>query len=69
MMFVQRDEPAVFGVSQVIPGWVEALQLMETGLKWRLFIPFELAYGSRGAGDAIEPDSALVFDVELLDIV
>jgi FKBP-type peptidyl-prolyl cis-trans isomerase FklB len=66
---VQRGEPAVFGVSQVIPGWVEALQLMETGSKWRLFIPSELAYGSRGAGDAIGPDSTLVFDVELLDIV
>ncbi|MDR0743440.1 MAG: FKBP-type peptidyl-prolyl cis-trans isomerase [Tannerella sp.] len=66
---VQRGEPAVFGVSQVIPGWVEALQLMETGSKWRLFIPSELAYGERGAGDAIGPNSTLVFDVELLDIV
>lgn len=66
---VQRGEPAVFGVSQVIPGWVEALQLMEVGSKWRLFIPSELAYGERGAGEAIEPNSTLVFDVELLDIV
>lgn len=66
---VQRGEPAVFGVSQVIPGWVEALQQMEVGSKWRLFIPSELAYGEHGAGDAIEPNSALVFDVELLDIV
>lgn len=66
---VQRGEPAVFGVSQVIPGWVEALQLMEVGSKWRLFIPSDLAYGEHGAGDAIEPNSALVFDVELLDIV
>jgi FKBP-type peptidyl-prolyl cis-trans isomerase FklB len=66
---VQRGEPAVFGVSQVIPGWVEALQLMETGSKWRLFIPSELAYGKRGAGNMIGPDSALIFDVELLDIV
>lgn len=66
---VQRGEPAVFGVSQVIPGWVEALQLMEVGSKWRLFIPSHLAYGERGAGEAIEPNSALVFDVELLDIV
>ena len=65
---VQRGEPAVFGVSQVIPGWVEALQLMPVGSKWRLFIPSDLAYGERGAGDAIEPNSALVFDVELLDI-
>lgn len=66
---VQRGEPAVFGVSQVIPGWVEALQLMEVGSKWRLFIPSHLAYGERGAGEAIEPNSTLVFDVELLDIV
>lgn len=66
---VQRGEPAVFGVSQVIPGWVEALQLMEVGSKWRLFIPSELAYGEHGAGEAIEPNSTLVFDVELLDIV
>ena len=66
---VQRGEPAVFGVSQVIPGWVEALQLMPVGSKWRLFIPSDLAYGEHGAGDAIEPTSALVFDVELLDIV
>ena len=66
---VQRGEQAVFGVSQVIPGWVEALQLMPVGSKWRLFIPSNLAYGEHGAGDAIEPNSALVFDVELLDIV
>lgn len=66
---VQRGQPAVFGVSQVIPGWVEALQLMPVGSKWRLFIPSELAYGEHGAGDAIEPNSTLIFDVELLDIV
>ena len=66
---VQRGEPAVFGVSQVIPGWVEALQLMPVGSKWRLFIPSDLAYGEHGAGEDIEPNSALVFDVELLDIV
>ena len=66
---VQRGEPAVFGVSQVIPGWVEALQLMPVGSKWRFFIPSDLAYGEHGAGEAIEPNSALVFDVELLDIV
>lgn len=66
---VERGEPATFGVSQVIPGWVEALQLMPVGSKWRLFIPSSLAYGENGAGEAIEPNSALVFDVELLDIV
>lgn len=66
---VQRGEPATFGVSQVIPGWVEALQLMPVGSKWRLFIPSNLAYGEHGAGDVIEPNSALIFDVELLDIV
>ncbi len=66
---VQRGEPAVFGVSQVIPGWVEALQLMGTGDKWRLFIPSQLAYGEHGAGETIEPNSTLIFDVELLDIV
>jgi FKBP-type peptidyl-prolyl cis-trans isomerase FklB len=66
---VKRGEPAVFGVSQVIRGWVEALQLMETGSKWRLFIPSELAYGASGAGDTIGPDSTLIFEVDLLDIV
>lgn len=66
---VQRSEPAVFGVSQVIPGWVEALQLMPVGSKWRLFIPSNLAYGENGAGNLIEPNSTLIFDVELLDIV
>ena len=66
---VQRGEPATFGVSQVIPGWVEALQLIPVGSKWRLFIPSNLAYGEHGAGDVIEPNSTLIFDVELLDIV
>ncbi|NDV55444.1 FKBP-type peptidyl-prolyl cis-trans isomerase [Parabacteroides sp. 52] len=66
---VQRGQPATFGVSQVIPGWVEALQLMPVGSKWRLFIPSELAYGEHGAGESIEPNSTLVFEVELLDIV
>lgn len=65
---VQRGQPAVFGVNQVIKGWVEALQLMSVGSKWRLYIPSELAYGAQGAGNSIEPNSALIFDVELLGI-
>jgi len=65
---VQRGQPAVFGVSQVIRGWVEALQLMSVGSKWRLFIPSGLAYGEQGAGGAIEPNSTLIFEVELLGI-
>ena len=66
---VERSQPATFGVSQVIPGWVEALQLMNVGSKWRLFIPSALAYGTQGAGELIGPNSTLIFDVELLDIV
>lgn len=65
---VQRGQPAVFGVNQVIKGWVEALQLMSVGAKWRLYIPSDLAYGAQGAGNSIEPNSALIFDVELLGI-
>jgi FKBP-type peptidyl-prolyl cis-trans isomerase FklB len=66
---VDRGQPAVFPVKGVIQGWVEALQLMSTGSKWRLFIPSELAYGSNGAGSTIGPNSALIFDVELLKII
>ncbi|MDP4528190.1 FKBP-type peptidyl-prolyl cis-trans isomerase [Alkalimonas delamerensis] len=65
----QRGEPAEFPVSGVIAGWTEALQMMPVGAKYRLYIPHELAYGERGAGHAIPPFSALVFDVELLAIV
>jgi len=65
---VQRGQPAIFGVNQVIQGWVEALQMMPVGSKWRLYIPSELAYGERGAGKDIEPNSTLIFDVELLSI-
>lgn len=66
---VDRGEPAVFGVNQVIPGWTEALQLMPTGSKWKVYIPSELAYGTNGAGGAIQPNSTLIFEVELLEIV
>lgn len=66
---IERGEPAVFGVNQVIPGWVEALQLMPVGSRWKLYIPAELGYGEHGAGEAIAPNSALIFEVELIDIV
>lgn len=66
---VDRGQPATFGVTQVIAGWVEALQLMPEGSKWKLFIPYNLAYGERGAGGKIGPYSTLVFEVELLSIV
>lgn len=65
---VERGEPATFGVSQVIPGWVEALQLMKPGAKWRLYIPSQLAYGPQGAGGVIGPNQTLIFDVELLEV-
>lgn len=65
---VERGEPATFGVTQVIPGWVEALQLMKVGAKWRLYIPSALAYGPQGAGGIIGPNQTLIFDVELLKI-
>lgn len=64
-----RNEPTEFPVNGVIPGWTEALKLMPVGSKWKLYIPYELAYGERGAGGAIGPYQALVFDIELLDII
>ena len=66
---VQRGEPIVLGVGNVIAGWTEALQLMPVGSKWKLFIPSELAYGDNQAGPSIGPGSTLIFDVELLEIV
>lgn len=66
---VSRGQPAEFPVTGVIKGWVEALQLMPVGSKWKLYIPHDLAYGERGAGAAIPPFAALVFEVELLDIL
>ena len=66
---IKRGQPAVFGVNQVIAGWVEALQLMGEGSKWRLYIPYDLAYGANGAGEMIPPYSALIFDVELIKVL
>lgn len=66
---IKRGQPATFGVNQVIPGWVEALQLMSEGSKWRLYIPSELGYGAQGAGEMIPPHSTLIFDVELIEVL
>lgn len=65
---VDRGEPASFPVNGVIAGWTEALQIMPVGSKWKLYVPFELAYGERGAGQLIGPYSTLIFEVELLSI-
>lgn len=64
-----RGQPAEFPVNGVIKGWTEALQMMPVGSKWRLYVPYQLAYGEQGAGAAIGPYSTLIFDVELLDII
>ena len=66
---IKRGQPAVFGVNQVIKGWVEALQLMSEGSKWRLYIPSELGYGAQQAGEMIPPHSTLIFDVELIEVL
>ena len=66
---VQRGEPAVFGLQQVIAGWTEGLQLMQEGAKYRFFIPYRLGYGAGGAGASIPPFAALIFDVELIQVV
>ena len=64
-----RQQPAEFQVTQVIQGWTEGLQLMREGAKYRFFIPANLGYGQIGSGDAIEPNSTLIFDVELLEVI
>ena len=66
---IRRGQPAVFGVNQVIKGWVEALQLMGEGAKWKLFIPSELGYGAQQAGELIPPHSTLIFEVELIEVL
>ncbi len=66
---VERGQPIEFAVNGVIPGWTEALQLMVPGDKWKLYVPHNLAYGAQGAGGAIGPYQALVFEVELLEVI
>ncbi len=65
----KRGQPAEFPVSGVIAGWTEALQMMEEGAKWRLYVPYHLAYGERGAGGLIGPYATLIFDVELISVL
>jgi len=65
---IERGEPVVFAVNQVIPGWSEAIQLMTEGAKYQVFIPSDLAYGPRGAGQVIGPNATLIFDIELIKV-
>jgi len=66
----KRGEPVTFGVTQVIPGWTEALQMMKAGSKWKVYVPYDLAYGSRGTGQGgpIGPYETLIFTIELLEV-
>ena len=66
---IKRGDTAGFGVTQVIKGWVEAVQLMAEGAKWKLYIPSELAYGAQGAGEMIPTHSTLIFEVELIEVL
>jgi FKBP-type peptidyl-prolyl cis-trans isomerase FklB len=66
---IERNEPIVFGCDKVIPGWTEGLQLMQPGAKWMLYIPPPLAYGEKGAGGVIGPNQALIFEVQLIEII